>query len=139
MHISKLVTPVIAGIMGLAAPAGAQRPPPEHLCTPTGPGFCTLAIHSVYDPIGHFVSLYDSSCGWLGTLSDTALPSSGTWSFHSKLPYTVELTIDRPDDRLPRGYIWYKGRQTILDQGYRNTCNDNSDFTACLRLAFDCS
>lgn len=71
MHISNLVTPVAAAIAGLAFPASAQRPPPSHLCTPTGPGFCTLAITSVYEPIGHFVSLYDSNCAWL--VSELAL------------------------------------------------------------------
>ncbi|KAL8383334.1 hypothetical protein RB595_006874 [Gaeumannomyces hyphopodioides] len=141
MQLSKLFAPVLAAVAALVAPASGQRIAPPHLCTPTGASFCTLAIFSVHSPIGHFVSVYDSNCAWLGTLSDdnNPLPSSGTWSFKSRLPYTIELTIDRPDDRLPRGHIWYKGRQTILDQGNRNNCNDNDDHTACLRLAFNCS
>ncbi|EJT69868.1 hypothetical protein GGTG_12751 [Gaeumannomyces tritici R3-111a-1] len=141
MQLSKLFTPILAAVAGLVAPASAQRIGPSHLCTPTGDGFCTLGVFSVSNPTGHFVTVYDSSCRWLGTLAnnDNPLPPSGTWTFHSQLPYTIELTIDRPDDRQARGYFWYKGRQTILDSGFRSNCNDADDWTSCLRVAFNCS
>ncbi|KAL8388173.1 hypothetical protein RB595_009405 [Gaeumannomyces hyphopodioides] len=124
-----------------AAAMGTSSPPrPNLVCKPTGPGYCTLEIYSARPPVGRVVVLYDYKCDHMGTWPPGSglLPANGQWSLHSQLPYTVELTL-RGDDLEPQGEIWYKGRKTDLNAGWRYNCNDFSNDTECLRLAFNCS
>ncbi|KLU83921.1 hypothetical protein MAPG_02970 [Magnaporthiopsis poae ATCC 64411] len=140
MQLTKLFTAVLVALAGqalgaadivetssvssqasAAATGPADPPRPNLMCKPTGRGYCTIEIYSGTWPSG-----------------DGLLPGSGQWSIQSRLPHTVELTI-RGDDLDAEGEIWYAGRKTDLNAGWRYNCNDFNADTECLRLAFNCS
>ncbi|EJT72966.1 hypothetical protein GGTG_09817 [Gaeumannomyces tritici R3-111a-1] len=163
MQLAKLFGPILVALVGeaLGAPADVEAssvssqaspttlikttstdigPRPNLVCKPTGPGYCTLEIYSARPPVGRVVVLYDYNCDTMGIwpAGSGVLPANGEWSLHSRLPYSVELKL-HGDDLEPQGEIWYKGRKTDINAGWRYNCNDFSNDTECLRLAFNCS